>query len=69
MKEPGQEELYWQKRITLAATYPEIRIVEMQCDGMHPHQIVRGCVKTPQGWRSRAALSSKYPSLLGVAWG
>ena len=57
------------KRITLAATYPEIRIVELQCDGSHQHQNIRGSVKTLQGWRNRAALSSKYPSLLGIAWG
>ena len=52
MKEPGQEDVYWKKRITLAATYEEIRIVELQCDGSHLHQVIRGNVKTTAGWKS-----------------
>ena len=67
MKEPGSDKLYWKKRVTLAATYPELSIVQIQCakrpeDREHEHVIVRGSVKTPEGWKTRASLSSRYPS-------
>ena len=73
MKEPGSERLYW-KRSTLAATYPELTILEIQCAKQsgprgHEHVQIRGHVETPEGWTSRAALSAKYPTALCLAWG
>ena len=64
MKEPGREDLFWKKRITLAATYPELCLLEIQCaksseDREHQHVHVRGNVKTPEGWKSRATLSAR----------
>ena len=69
-----EQDQYWKKRITLVATYPELCILEIQCGNKlsnqeHKHAHVRGSVKTPEGWRSRAALSARYPSSLGLAWG
>ena len=31
MKEPGSEHLCWKNKDTLAATYPELAILEIQC--------------------------------------
>ena len=44
LQDPGKEDIYWKQRVTIAATYPELSILEIQCAGMHRHQQVRGNV-------------------------
>ena len=70
LQEPNAEGVYWKKGVVVAATFPEIAIVDVRCGGGHLHQQIRGSVKTEEGrWRSRAALSAAYPEKLGLAWG
>ena len=57
------------KRVTIAATCRELTILEIQCLRDHQHQQVRGNVKVDGRWQGRAALSAKYPTSLGLAWG
>ena len=68
LKEPGQDDVFWKKRVTLAATYRELTILEVQCLRDHQHQQVRGNVKVDGRWQGRAVLSAKYPTSLGLAW-
>ena len=71
LKEPvPTSELYWKKGVVIAATFPEVILVDVRCDGSHLHQHIRGSVKTEAGrWKNRAALSAAYPEKLGLAWG
>ena len=35
LKEPGQDDVLWKKRVSIAATYRELVILEVQCSGDH----------------------------------
>ena len=74
MREPGSDVRYYQKAVTLAATYHEITAINDQCpgiaEGVHEHERIRGQVKVPgKGWVGRGKLSAVYPLELGLKWG
>ena len=54
MKEPGSEDLYWNKGLVLVATYPEILQISRVCERgpdrqplHYVHVHLHGAVKTP----------------------
>ena len=70
MRDPAETDLFYRKRIVLAATYREILQVNDVCPGGHEHALVRGGVKGPDGkWVGRGKLSGAYPLKLGLVWG